>query len=127
VRSGTLAWSRRSSHAPRDAIAARSSRSPPSLKIARSSTGASGRPFTRDSHSHVGAPLGGIVRTPRHTPTVVPTHTSSGNAGSQTIAVTGAGTPPGFVRSPVACHALVPSNHQSVSTPSTSGWPTVPT
>jgi hypothetical protein len=66
------------------------------------------------------------VRSPRQTPTVVPTYTSSGNAGSQTIAVTGAGTPAASVRRPVLNHLSVPSNHHSVSTALSPGLPMLP-
>lgn len=113
-------------------MAARSRRRLPRLKIARSSTAASGRPFSRGPapwpslsfHDQVGAALPTCERTPFHTPMVVPTWTSAGKAGSQTMEVTGAGTP--SRRSPVACQWSVPSNHHSVSTSVLSALPVVP-
>ena len=72
-----------------------------------------------------GSALPICVRSPRHTPTVVPTHTSSGKAGSQAIEVTGAGTPLASVRSPVLNSCRVPSNHHGVDVV-VAGLPTVP-
>ncbi len=119
----TSATSRRSSHTPRAAMPARRRRSPPESNSERSSTAASGRPFTRGCQSHVGGSVPLSVRSPRQTPTVVPTYTSFGKAGSQAIAVTGALTPLAWLRSPVGCHVSSPSNHHSVSTSSFVGWP----